>query len=343
MAFPKPQFSRTQVDRAGQTLLANHEDQKASVILTNWRASHGYPVNTFQATLRLRLRNIDPKALVAQRIKRTPAILSKLKRFNSMRLSQMQDIGGLRAVVDSVKHVRMLQKLYSDHKLDHQMVYVDDYIEHPKDDGYRSVHMIYRYKNRNENAYDGLFVELQIRTRLQHAWATAVETMGTFLGQALKSREGEKRWLDFFAVAGAAFCHREKTVMIPGYQDFTSRDTYQAVADAENKLNVLYKLQGFAVAADAISKSNVRGRYNLIILDSLNKKVSITSFAKNQLEKATEEYAKVESRAIAGDKIEAVLVSAGPIDALRKAYPNYFLDTRAFISIMHQIIAEGKK
>ena len=94
MSFPQPKFSRSKVDKAGYQLLENPYDPDANDILTNWRASHGYPVNTFQATLRLRLRKIDAKAIVAQRIKRTPAILSKLNRFNTMRLSQMQDIGG---------------------------------------------------------------------------------------------------------------------------------------------------------------------------------------------------------------------------------------------------------
>ena len=233
--------------------------------------------------------------------------------------------------------------MYTNKRFNHELVYIDDYIEKPKADGYRSIHVVFRYKNSNAKMYEGLFVELQIRSRLQHAWATAVETMGTFLGQALKSREGEQRWLDFFAVAGSAFAYREKTALVPGYESLSMVDTNRAVVQAENELKVLDKLQGFAVAGEAISKSNNRGRYNLIILDSLNKKVTISSFAKDQLEKATEEYARVESRAKSDDKIEAVLVSAGPIEALRRAYPNYFLDAKAFVGIMQQIIAEGIK
>ncbi len=343
MAYPQPSFTKTQIDKAGKTLLENIDHVQSHLVLTNWRASHGYPVNTFQATLRKRLKSIDNKAIVAQRIKRTPAIISKLRRFKSMRLTQMQDIGGLRAVVDSVKHVRLLQNIYICQRLDHDLVWVDDYLKQPKDDGYRSVHMVYRYNNKFATAYNGLFVELQIRSRLQHAWATAVETMGTFLGKALKSHEGEQRWLDFFAVAGAAFAHIEKTNLVPGYEKLTTIQTYKMVVEAEKELGVLSKLQGFAIAAEAITNSTTKGHYNLVILDSLNKKVSVSSFPKDQLEKATEEYAKVESRAINGDKIEAVLVSVGPIETLRRAYPNYFLDTRAFIGIIQRIITETKK
>ena len=80
----------------------------------------------------------------------------------------------------------------------HELHTSRDYIQHPKPSGYRSIHLVYKYKNPISPEYNGLFVELQIRTRLQLAWATAVETMGTYLGHALKSSEGPERWLDFF-------------------------------------------------------------------------------------------------------------------------------------------------
>ena len=58
-----------------------------------------------------------------------------------------------------------------------------------------------------------------------------------------------------------------------------------------------------------------------------------------RLEQANIDYAEIEKRTKAGDPIEAVLVSAGPVDALRKAYPNYFLDTQAFVAEITKVIA----
>ena len=52
---------------------------------------------------------------------------------------------------------------------------------------------VLRYKNKLVPHHDDLRIEMQIRTKLQHIWATAVETMGTFLGQALKSRQGDQQ------------------------------------------------------------------------------------------------------------------------------------------------------
>ncbi len=135
----------------------------------------------------------------------------------SMQLTQMQDIAGVRAVLDSVSQVTELANDYRNNTaFDHRLRNVKDYISEPRDmDGYRSVHLIYEYKNNRNHAYDGLILEVQMRSKLQHIWATAVETMGTFLGQALKSRQGEKAWLGVgnrswsLTEDARVFCRRE--------------------------------------------------------------------------------------------------------------------------------------
>ena len=90
-----------------------------------------------------------------------------------MRFTQMQDIGGVRAVVSGVGNVIALADQYRESRMQHKLASEDDYIAKPKRDGYRGVHLIYRYISEYERSsvYDGLFVELQIRSRMQHAWA----------------------------------------------------------------------------------------------------------------------------------------------------------------------------
>lgn len=343
MAFVLPKYTRGRVNRAGDVLagrtpweLDAHVD--AVMVLANWRASHAYPINTFQALLRLKLKTIDKQALVAQRLKRSPSILAKLERFPEMQLARMQDIGGLRAVVSSMARVRKLEDAYRNATFKHQLVGFKDYINEPKPDGYRSIHLVYKYQNVRAPAYDGLCLELQIRTKLQHAWATAVETMGTFLGQALKSGQGDTDWRQFFEKASAALAVLERTAPVPGFEALSPRQIYQQVADAESGLRVLQKLRGFAIAADRITKESGQGAYHLVVLDSSNRTVSIRPFALARLEEANIAYAEIEKRANDGEPIEAVLVSAGPVDALRKAFPNYFLDTEAFIGQIEKVI-----
>src|ERR1700690_3451494 len=103
MAWTKPQFSRSQVDDAGKVLTSASQDYlkmfDAQAVINNWRSSHAFPLNTFQNGLRQRAKLVDSNSLVAQRIKRLSSIEAKLRRFSNMKLSQMQDIGGCRAIV----------------------------------------------------------------------------------------------------------------------------------------------------------------------------------------------------------------------------------------------------
>ena len=345
MAFVEPGFSKNQINKAGGILVApeshsTNEQEWAASVLANWRACHGYPINTFQATLRTKLKNGYGLTIVAQRLKRAPSILAKLQRFPGMQLARMQDIGGLRAVLSSMKMVRALEHDYRNSSFAHVLVNSKNYIDEPKDDGYRGVHLIYRYQNDRAPAYDGLSLELQLRTRRQHAWATAVETMGTFLGQALKSGQGEQQWRDFFAKASAALAIIEGTAAVPGFEGRDRAAVFGDVAATEKRLKVLEKLQGFAIATDRITKVQGQGAYHLITLDSSERTVTIRPYAVASLEQANIDYAQVEQRTMAGENVEAVLVAAGPVTALRKAYPNYFLDTQAFVAQMNIVMSE---
>ncbi len=347
MSYPKrPNHSKTEINRAGQSLVNNSpktvEYQKALAIVNEWRVCHAYPISTFKSTLRKKVAGYkDP--IVAQRLKRLPTIIDKLKRYPDMNLARMQDIGGIRSIVNTVKQVEELQSYYGDPtKLTHELVRLDDYIKNPKPDGYRGVHLVYRYDNtlaRNEVAkdYKGLMIELQLRTKLQHTWSTAVETMGTFRGESLKSRQGSSAWLDFFALTSSAFAYVERTPLIPGYENLTPKQTYKAVSDSEKKLNVLDQIKGMATAAKVIHEGSIGGYYHLIVLNSETKMINITSFPQDRLEEASKVYAEEEAKAVAGENIEPVLVSVGRLKSLKAAYPNYFLDVRDFVEKVEAI------
>ena len=105
-----------------------------------------------------------------------------------MQLTTMQDIGGVRAILSKVSDVYNLAGEYkTKSRFAHELINEYDYVQHPRDsDGYRSLHLIYKYRNSQHPGFDGLRLELQIRTKLQHTWATAVETMDTLLESVLK-------------------------------------------------------------------------------------------------------------------------------------------------------------
>lgn len=342
MAWPIPQHSKSQVNRAGDILRVKNFELKdwfwAYEVLGEWRGCHGYPINTFQATLRSKLKGIDPNAIVAQRLKRTPSIVAKLRRLDGMKLSRMQDLGGLRGVVKTMKMVRTLDSSYENSRFHHELVNKIDYISNPKPSGYRSIHLVYKYnKPTGISDYNGLMIELQLRTRVQHAWATAVETMGLLLDHSLKSSEGPERWLKFFALASSALTHLEESAPVPGYEGLSKRDTFMQTLEDADDLQVIQKLKGFTIALNAITTDRRTGVYHLIVLDLAKLTVQITGYPHSHLEEANKRYTEMEERADQGEELQAVLVAAGSIDNLRKAYPNFFLDANEFVNQLGRI------
>lgn len=222
MDWTLPRYKRGVVDRAGTALLEavwELDRENILVVVDNWRSSHNYPLHSLTMNLRTRARAIDQDALIAQRLKRLTSITSKLEREPTMKLSQMHDIGGCRAVVRDAHCLNALiakfekgrHKCWELHKK-------YDYVANPKPDGYRSVHLVYRYaSDSTERApYSKLRIEVQLRSRLQHAWATALETVDTFTRQALKANKGEPDWQRFFTLMGHSIALREGQNAVPG-------------------------------------------------------------------------------------------------------------------------------
>lgn len=346
MGWTTPNFSKAQVDAAGRNLVqgfqpGNHESLVEYLhsldVISNWRSCHSFPLNTFQNGLRKRGRRIDPDALPAQRIKRLASIELKLRRFKGLRLSQLQDIGGARMVLADISLVRQIVADYRKSDLRHEVAKVDDYIFLPQVSGYRGVHLIYKYKSDRSPVYNGLKIELQIRSQLQHAWATAVETVGTFLQQSLKSSIGEDRWLRFFALMGTAIAITEQAPPVPNTPTNES-DLVGEITSIVEELDVLNRLEVYGSAL-AFFEDDRRseGQYYLIKLDPVAHQVSVQSFVRGALEEAQQAYLEVE-RALQGTPSDAVLVSVDSVSALQKAYPNYFLDTRVFIGLVRDVI-----
>ncbi len=282
------------------------------------------PLNSFQISLRKKVNIVDKNGLVSQRLKRTPSILSKLGRNRAMQLARMQDIGGIRTVVGDMQQVRAIQDGYKKGTRAFSVVSGGkDYINYPKDSGYRSVHMIFKCKG-------GFSIELQIRTIIQHAWATAVETMGTFLEHSLKSSEGPDEWLEFFSLASSAFAILENTPRAPAYEKYSAKGVFEKLLNKEQELDVLNSLTGFRLAARHITNDKNKGRYHLVTLDLDEKMARIRSFMPKEIDMANIEYSKMEKLVSSGKNMQVVLVSSESISSLKKAYPSYFLDAQLF-------------
>ncbi|WP_203323118.1 RelA/SpoT domain-containing protein [Pseudoxanthomonas beigongshangi] len=302
-------------------------------MIHNWRAAHAYPLNTFQATLRDKLNRLGIKAVVGQRLKRLPSISAKLRRNENMRLQRMQDIAGIRAIAASMSDVNRLRVNYEKHsRFAHELRGTDDYVAYPKADGYRSVHLKYRYQSERADAFNGLGVEVQIRTRLQHAWATSVETVDTFMGQHIKIGKPNPAWAEFFLLVSAAFAREEREPLPDALRGLAWENLLHRLFELEHDLQVRARLRGFTVAASHITTPERRlAAYHVVVLNMATRHLTVQSFSGREQARAHELYSYEESRTAAGEPIDAVLVPGGTVQQLRKAYPNYFLDTKVFV------------
>jgi Region found in RelA / SpoT proteins len=291
-----------------------------------------------QTGLRRYAREVSTKPLLAQRLKRVPSIVEKLRRFPTMNLSRMQDVGGCRAVLKSVAEVRRLRRVYESSRIKHMLIREDDYITHPKRDGYRGVHLVYRYYSDRAATYNGLQIEIQLRSRLQHAWATSVETVGTFLNQPLKANVGPEAWKHFFTLTGSIFAATEKTPLVEGTPQ--NRENLKAEARAlAQRLQVRNVLTAFGTALRITEEEEQPDvRYYLLVLNPESRQLSINGYARAELERATESYLAYEKLMVATPGSQVVLVAADSLESLRRAYPNYFLDTEVFLRAIHDIV-----
>lgn len=221
--WAKREYTSAEVDAAGNVLADPHVEPEALdsalVVVNNWRLSHAFPLNTFQSTLRRKARQFDPESITAQRLKRLRAIRHKLQKRTKkpISLSAMQDIAGCRAVLKNVAQVRELQEAYIKGDLKHKLFLpIDDYISSPRISGYRGVHLIYDYNSDKTDTWNSLKTEIQLRTQMQHAWATAVEIVGFFRQELLKSSEGNHAWKQFFKLMATEIAIREKSPTVPG-------------------------------------------------------------------------------------------------------------------------------
>lgn len=333
--WEKVKYSKSKINKAGKVLLdavpGSEEEKEALEILNNWRASHAYPLQVIASELR----RASESALVVQRLKRLDSIVAKLKRIQGMSLYGMQDIGGCRVIVDLVDDVYMVLNEYKDSRKQHILKRENDYIINPKKSGYRSYHIVYQfYSDEIEEYNKNMRVEIQLRTRLQHTWATAVEMMGIYTKSALKASIGDTNVLRFFALVSSVFARIEGTAIVPDTADSYDQ-LVKEIKCIDQKYNIISKLSALNVAIDHV-KDNKEEGYYILILNYESKMLKIRHFTTSEIETATEVYNEIEG--LKEISIDAVLVSANSFETLRVAYPNYFSDIGEFVEMMRQIL-----
>ncbi|WP_074132318.1 hypothetical protein, partial [Bradyrhizobium sp. NAS96.2] len=250
--FPRFEYSMRDVRRAGEALAGDlvWTDETAEHIrqvfriANNYRDSHAYPMRRlrYEVSGLIRKQRITGGFTVA-RLKRMPSIRRKLRKISS-NLNQVQDLAGCRAVLPTMDDVNSLigaLRLNSAHELARE----DAYIVRPKPDGYRSHHMVFKFRGEGEaEVYNDRRVEIQIRTRLQHSWATAVEAVGLFRKEDMKAGQGSAEWLRLFQLMSSEFLSLEGCALT----DENRNIRLVEIADLQAKLDAISTLENLRQA-----------------------------------------------------------------------------------------------
>ncbi len=342
-------YSKSKADKAGKVLVSEDSTQKqrdfAVNTLFHWRASHSYPLQSIRNKLRRESLKIDPKSITVKRLKRLVSIIRKLRDSRrqgngGIKLSRMQDIGGCRSVLSKVNQCEQLLDVFLKSKLRHICVNVIDYISNPKEDGYRGIHIVYKYQSDTEkkSVYNDKLVEIQIRTKLQHIWATTVEMHDFFTNQAIKFGGGSKDWRRFFLLVSAIFAKWENRKVSLGVPEEETK-LYEEVVFLLDKLKVVDRMQMWADSVRPFQTMNkkINPFYCLLEFDTDVKKITITGFSRKQEKRAFEQYNLVESSNKGRLNYDVVLVSGDSIKQIKDGYKNYFADVSDFLEKMKNI------
>lgn len=169
--------SKADVNRLGQALRDGAVSPESLIALDEYRRSFQPAISEVVEQISRRLGS--GAGGVQRPSKSTPSIVAKLCRQPTLKLTQIQDIAGMRMLLPDRPSqdwfVGALQGVFPQAKL------VDRRLKPSY--GYRAVHLVVLVQDRP--------VEIQVRTLLQQEWADLSENLADVKGHALKYGGGE--------------------------------------------------------------------------------------------------------------------------------------------------------
>ena len=312
------------MNRAGDSFRRGKETEEDTRILEEWRKAHRHVLDAFRKLLGRRTEGTE--VVVAQRHKRKSTIVDKLRRRKVRKLAEMNDVAGCRLIFESIDDLYEFRGEFRNARFKHKLKNDDnadkyDYIKYPKPEtGYRGVHDVYSYASGSVSGkrYEGLLVEIQYRTHVQHAWATAVEVVGFVTENEPKFERGDARFREIFRYASeilARAFENEKSCL----KDLGDEEVVRGFDDLDSELRFIEMLGGLDVAG----QEGLMGKNVILVFEENDLRVK--SFVRAP--EALEELFRLEKENPGKD---IVLVRGDRGRDVRVAFRNYFSDASDF-------------
>ncbi len=345
MLYPEPPNSKSAVKRAGKAISNFSATTEDFALVDQWRAAHGYVINTFQAWIKNHIKRKGYEVEFAQRLKRRNTVVDKLRRRKDSGqlliedVASMHDFAGCRMIFNNIKELHDFRTYMHSpaviKNVKHVLRYPPDkynYIEQPKSTGYRGIHDVYRHlprgseRGEEKKPWDNLLVEIQYRTRAQHAWATAVEISDLVDSERTKFEMNQSKRGKFFSIASEIIARNHEGITRAFLESSTS-ELQEELKLLEKELGILQKLSALKTFEDETQLQ----RHNVLNITRNNDAISLEVIpfikASDAIEKATE----LEK---SGSSLNAVYVRADNPNQLRSAYRNYFNDPIDFVDLI---------
>ena len=136
---------------------------------------------------------------------------------------------------------------------------------------------------------------------------------------------------------GSAIAVRERRPTVPGTPE-NKAELVDELRSLIMQLKIEDVLRGWGTAVQIWENEMKGADAYLLVLDASKKQVTVESFMRGNMATANAKYLEVEKENAGNPDVQAVLVSVDSLVALRTAYPNYYLDTSAFLGAVRRAI-----
>jgi ppGpp synthetase/RelA/SpoT-type nucleotidyltranferase len=326
----KEKYSKSKIDKAGSILSqADREYDETTLemeyVFEDYRRYHLEPLTKLTLEIQQWLQTYDKKYYIAQRLKRRPQILRKLRRL-SVRLTQLQDIGGCRIILEKNSDVDDTIGFIRDKIINSKLAKISretDYRELGRDDtGYRAFHMILDV--------EGFKIELQIRSRIQHYWSESIERTSVIYGFRLKEKEGDQSVIDYFKQFSHALHEIEISRRISSDMEINLQEKREIAEKIILHSADSQSLSGHVNSDIVKTMSEKEGLYtenlnNWILVFDWNDGNFVTwdVVGRNAVE-AIEAYSRYETDFPEEEKYEVVLIGTSDIKTVTHTHSHYF-------------------